>query len=131
MMKQPAYLEFVELDDYCAHLAAHDTNRTHLEITQAAARPRGKFQVAAVTVYATATARIEEPEGDGHIACWSNVILQTSNINARLERDLPHDQQKGRQVLFKNFESVRRELEARGLEVTRGKWTFTTPNFLK
>ena len=130
-MHRPAYIEFVELDDYCAHLAAHDTNKTHLEITQSATRPRGKFQVAGITVYATATARIEEPDSDAHIACWSNVILQTSNINASLERDLPQDQQKGRLAMFKNFECIRRELEARGLEVSRGKWTFTTPEFLK
>lgn len=132
-MNRPAYIEFVELDDYCAHLAAHDTNKTNLEITVQSGRPsRGKITVITVTVYAAATTRIAEPDGNSfHIACWQRVILQTNNLNASMQRDLPEDQQKGRQAMFKNFEVVRRELEKRGLEVTRGKWSLTTPDFLK
>lgn len=131
-MNKPSYLEFVELDDYCAHLAAHDARKTHLEITVNVGRPTGKFQISSITVYAAATARVNELDGDQfHIACWQNVILQTSNINARLEHDLPEDQQTGRRAMFKNFERVRAELLKRGLEVTRGRWTHTAPDYLK
>lgn len=129
-MQKPAYLEFVELDDYCAHLAAHDRNDTRLEISVSAGRPRGKFQMASITVYAVATCRIVEGE-TSHIACWANVIRQTNNINAQMERDMPAERQSGRIEMFKNFEYVRGELEKRGLKVERGKWSGTSPDFLK
>ncbi len=130
-MNQPTYLEFVELDDYCAHLAAHDRNETRLEISVSTGKPsRGKIQVLPVTIYAVATCRITEAD-ESHIACWAQVILATNTLNAQMERDLPEDQRQGRQAMFKNFERTREELEKRGFRVERGKWSLTTPDFLK
>lgn len=130
-MDKPAYLDFIELDDYCAHLAAHDRKDTRLEISVTSGRPsRGKISVTSITVYAVATCRIIEPDA-AHIACWAQVILQTNNLNAQLERDLPEEERKGRNAMLKGFERVREVLEKRGLRVERGKWTLTTPDFLK
>lgn len=130
-MQKTAYLEFIELDDYCAHLAAHDRSDTRLEISVVSGAPsRGKIQVTSLTVYGVATCRISEGEMS-HIACWSQVLLLTNNLNAQMERDLPEDQRKGRLAMFKNFERTQQELKARGLKVERGLWTLTTPDFLK
>ena len=131
-MNRPAYLEFVELDDYCAHLAAHDRADTRLEISAVTGRTsRNKhFTVTPCTVYSVATCLVSADEKP-HIACWSQVILQTNSLQASFERDLPEAERKGRQAMFKNFNCTREELERRGLKVERGKWSLTTPDFLK
>ncbi len=138
---KPAYLEFVEIEDYAQHVKQFygdttapagvarevtDLGRTpitNLEFTSTSGRP-GKFGVYGVTFHAVATANL----GD-HIAVIDFVLLSTSSLNldhaSAEERDIRKKQ------LHERFDQVKEQLTQAGLTVERGKWTLQSPDYLK
>lgn len=117
---KPSYLEFVELDDYLAHLRTL-TNApltTHCEITNIAGKP-DKFGIASVTYYAALTYRYV----DCIVTC-AIPILNTTTFHLKNDHDETHAK------LHANFDKVRAMLVERGVQVARGKWMLTAPIFL-
>jgi hypothetical protein len=118
-----SYLEFVELDDYLAHLRSlaergNATPTTRCEITSIGGKPN-KHGIAGVAYYAALTYHHAD-----YIATCAIPLLNTTNFHLQTDRDAM------RAKLHENFDKVIAMLRARGVEVTRGKRTLTTPNYL-
>ncbi len=115
------YLEFVELDDYLAHLQQvtlfHPVT-THCEITSVSSQPN-QHGITGIMYYAALTFRDAD-----HIATCAVALLNTTNFHLQTDKEAVHTK------LHANFDKVVANLTARGIEVTRGKWTLTAPNYL-
>jgi len=118
---KPSYLEFIELDDYLAHLRSLNGDApvtTHCEIANIAGKP-DKLGVAVVTYYAALTYRYL----DCIVTC-AIPILNTTTFHLKHERAETHAK------LHENFNKVRAMLTERGVNLVRGKWTLTAPKYL-
>ena len=110
-------LEFVELDDFLAHLKEDAQKHVRLEIDVESGNPSGQFEVSGVRFRAVATAIVNGPHSIKVVARWEHSLLLTNSLHLRIDRD------ESRSRLFENFDKLKAHIEERGFEVKRGMWS--------
>jgi hypothetical protein len=116
------YLEFIELEHYVQHLQEKAVTTSRLEYSEIKGKP-DKHGAYAIGLYAVATADL----GD-HIAYCSVFLGSTLNLFVQ-HPDERH--RKWQANVFARFDAIKEQLEAEGLAVLRGRWTFEASKVLK
>lgn len=108
-------LEFVELDDFVAHLKNANHKSVRCEIESETGAPRGEWNNAPLTANAVVTAVLTD-FGMRYIVKWTRTILITDSLSYRMDKTQSRDK------MFENFARVQQEFETLGFTVLRGQW---------
>jgi hypothetical protein len=124
------YLEFIELDDYIAHLRERTNEgaplRSNIELGSVIGE-KGLHGIRPISFCAVLTHIF-----DDHIACYAKTILFTTNYDLDFDDHRHKPEDKVRNKLQAIFEQYCKQLaDEKHLTLTRGRWMFGAPEYLK